>query len=154
MESPLAASLRVFFDSNVILSALFSDRGAPRRILDILAARLPPLHPLVGAYNLLEIERNLGKRLPGAWPTARNLIDRLGFEIVPLSAASAVAEWTPRVVAKDAPVIASAVAAKASVLVTGDKKHLLGLNDVRLEFRILLPVDFLDDFLPRFLAAR
>ena len=149
----MAGSLRVFLDSNVILSALFSERGAPRRILDIMAARLPPLHPLVGAYNLLEIERNLGKRLPGAWPAARNLIDRLGFTIVPLPAASAVAAWTPRVVAKDAPVIASAVAGRASVLVTGDKKDLFGLEDARLDFRILSLADFLDSVLPRFLAA-
>jgi predicted nucleic acid-binding protein len=149
----MAGSLRVFLDSNVLLSAFFSERGAPRRILDVLAARLPPLHPLVGAYNLLEIERNLGQRLPGAWPTARNLIDRLGFDIAPLPVASAVAAWTPYVVAKDAPVIASAVAGKAAVLVTGDKKDLLGFVDDRLVFPILSPAGFLDDFLPRFLAA-
>jgi len=59
----MAASLRVFLDSNVVLSAFFSDRGAPSRILDVLAARLPPVHPLIGEYNLLEIERNMGKRL-------------------------------------------------------------------------------------------
>ncbi len=149
----MVGSLRIFLDSNVLLSALFSDRGAPRRILDLLAARLPPLQPLVGAFNLLEIERNLGKRLPEAWPAARGLIEKLGFEIVPLPAASAVAAWTPRVVAKDAPVIASAVAGKASVLVTGDKKDLLGLEDDRLAFPILSPAAFLDFFLPQFLAA-
>ncbi len=149
----MAGSLRVFLDSNVLLSAFFSERGAPRRILDLLAARLPPLQPLVGAFNLLEIERNLGKRLPGAWPAARSLIDRLGFEIVPLPDPAAVADWTRVVAAKDAPVIASAVAAKASVLVTGDKRDLLILKVPQLPFQILPPAEFLDSFLPRFLTA-
>jgi predicted nucleic acid-binding protein len=150
----LAASLRIFLDSNVVLSAFFSDRGAPKRIFDVLAARLPPLQPIIGAYNLLEIERNLGKRLPGAWPAVRDLIERLGFETVALPDAAAVAEWTLRVAAKDAPVIASAVAGKASVLVTGDKKDLLGLKDARLDFPIVSPADFLDSFLLRFLSAQ
>lgn len=149
----MAGSLRVFLDSNVLLSALFSDRGAPRRILDLLAARLPPIQPLVGAFNLLEIERNLGKRLPGAWPAARNLIDRLGFEIVPLPDPDAVTVWAQLIRAKDAPVIASAVAAEASVLVTGDKRDLLILKVPQLPFQILPPAEFLDSFLPRFLAA-
>jgi predicted nucleic acid-binding protein len=149
----MAASLRIFFDSNVILSALFSDRGAPRRIFDVLAARMPPLQPLVGAYNILEIERNLGKRLPGAWPAARGLIDQLGFEIVPLPEPDAVAAWAPFVAAKDAPVVASAVAAKASVLVTGDKRDLLALKAPQLPFPILPPAEFLDALLPRLLAG-
>ncbi|MDD8026258.1 MAG: PIN domain-containing protein [Acidobacteriota bacterium] len=149
----MAASLRVFLDSNVVLSAFFSDRGAPSRIFDVLAARLPPLHPLIGEYNLIEIERNLGKRLPEARPLVRALIEKLGFEIIPLPGLSAVSQWIPAVAPKDAPVIASAVAGKTSVLVTGDKKDLLGLEDDRLAFPILSPTVFLDSFLPRFLAA-
>jgi predicted nucleic acid-binding protein len=149
----MAASLRVFLDSNVVLSAFFSDRGAPSRILDVLAARLPPLHPLIGEYNLLEIERNLGKRLPQAQPLVRELIQRLGFEILPLPGIKAVEQWISAVAAKDAPVIASAVAGRADVLVTGDKRDLLGLKDPRLPFPILLPAAFLDSFLPRFLAG-
>ena len=148
----MAASLRVFLDSNVVLSAFFSDRGAPSRILDVLAARLPPVHPLIGAYNLLEIERNIGKRLPEAQPLVRALIERLGFEIIPLPGLQAVEHWLPSVAAKDAPVIASAVNGNADVLVTGDKRDLLGSKDPRLPFRILLPAFFLDSFLPRFLA--
>jgi hypothetical protein len=38
--------IKVFLDSNVILSGLLSDRGAPRLILDVLSLRLPVLHPL------------------------------------------------------------------------------------------------------------
>ena len=149
----MSASLRVFLDSNVVLSVFFSDRGAPSRILGVLAARLPPVHPLIGEYNLLEIERNMGKRLPEAQPLVRALIERLGFEIVPLPGIQAVEQWIPAVAAKDAPVIASAVDGKADVLVTGDKRDLLGLKDPRLPFRILRPAFFLDSFLPRFLVG-
>jgi predicted nucleic acid-binding protein len=149
----MAVSLRVFLDSNVVLSAFFSDRGAPSRILDVLAARLPPVHPLIGEYNLLEIEWNMGKRLPEAQPLVRALIERLGFEIIPLPGPQAVEQWIPVVAAKDAPVIASAVDGQADVLVMGDKRDLLGFKDPRLPFRILPPAFFLDSFLPRFLVG-
>jgi uncharacterized protein len=150
----MAASLRVFLDSNVVLSAFFSDRGAPSRILDVLAARLPSIHPLVGEYNLREIERNLGKQLSAARPIVRVLIKRLEFEVVPLPAAAAIGLWIPGVAAKDAPVIASAMDGRADVLVTGDKRDLLGLKDSRIPFPLLRPAEFLDSLLPRFLAGQ
>ena len=50
--------VKLFLDSNVILSGLLSDKGAPRIILDILSLNLPFLSGLTGEFNLLEMERN------------------------------------------------------------------------------------------------
>ena len=36
--------VRVFLDSNVILSGLISDRGAPRILLDLISLELPFLN--------------------------------------------------------------------------------------------------------------
>jgi predicted nucleic acid-binding protein len=52
---------KVFLDSNVLLSGLFSDKGAPRIILDLLTLNLPMLAGATGRYNLIEVERNLKK---------------------------------------------------------------------------------------------
>jgi hypothetical protein len=56
--------VRVFLDSNVILSGLLSERGAPRIMLDLLSLGLPFLMGATGRYNLIEIERNLKKKMP------------------------------------------------------------------------------------------
>ena len=58
--------MRVFLDSNVILSGLISDKGAPRIILDLLSLKLTSITGLTGEYNIIEIERNLKKKLPSA----------------------------------------------------------------------------------------
>jgi predicted nucleic acid-binding protein len=52
-------AIKIFLDSNVILSGLLSDKGAPRVILDILCLELPLLKGATGEYNLLEIEKNI-----------------------------------------------------------------------------------------------
>ena len=76
--------VRLFLDSNVIISGLLSDRGAPRVILDLLTLRLPGLIGLTGAYNLTEIERNIIRKLPRAVPVYNDYLPRLGLEIIPL----------------------------------------------------------------------
>jgi hypothetical protein len=53
--------VKVFLDSNVILSGLLSERGAPRILLDLLSLRLPFLTGSTGRYNLIEIDRDLKK---------------------------------------------------------------------------------------------
>jgi hypothetical protein len=51
--------VKVFLDSNVIISGLFSDKGSPRLILDVLCLGLPFIRGVTGRYNLIEVERNL-----------------------------------------------------------------------------------------------
>ena len=67
--TPMAKrAVKVFLDSNVILSGLLSHAGAPRIILDLLSVRFPVLKGMTGPYNLQEIERNLARKLPRAIP--------------------------------------------------------------------------------------
>ena len=75
---------KVFLDSNVILSGLFSDQGAPRIILDLLAVGLPVLAGATGLYNLMEVERNLKKKMPEALPLYQEYLPKLGLEVVAL----------------------------------------------------------------------
>lgn len=55
-------NVRVFLDSNVLVSGLFSDRGAPRLVLDILSLDIPVLKAVTGAFNVAEVERNFRSR--------------------------------------------------------------------------------------------
>jgi hypothetical protein len=76
--------VRVFLDSNVILSGLLSDRGAPRVILDLFSLGLPFLKGSTGRYNIIEIERNLNKKLPACFPVYREYFPKINLEIIPL----------------------------------------------------------------------
>ena len=115
-------TLKVFLDSNVILSGLLSDKGAPRVILDILCLGLPFLKGATGEYNLFEIERNIQKRLPAILDIYQSYIQKLRLEIVSLPPLKAVKSYFGKIADKDAPVLASAVISGADCLVTGDKK--------------------------------
>jgi len=144
---------RVFLDSNVLLSGLFSDTGAPRLILDILSIDLPVLKAVTGAYNLAEVEKNLQAKLPAAIPVFRSCLKLINIEIVPLPTKRDLLPLAGMTVEKDLPVIASALQGAADFLVTGDKKDLLRIKKNRLPFSIVSPAEFLDEALPGLLKG-
>ncbi len=134
---------RVFLDSNVIISGLLSSKGAPRIILDLLCLHPPNLRGLTGEYNMLEIERNLTRKLPAALPVFQEYLPRMNLEVVPLPAREELEPWLGITVDKDVPVIVSTVNGKADFLVTGDTKDfgtLMQRDD--LPFQVLTPTEF------------
>jgi predicted nucleic acid-binding protein len=146
---------RVFLDSTVILSGLFSDRGAPRLILDLMTLDLPVLAGLTGRFDLLEIERNIGKKLSGALSIWREYVPKLRLEIIPLPSSWDLALLGETAEAKDLPVIASAVNGKADHFVSGDKRLLSRLeNRTDFPFRTASPSEFLDVLLPDILGRK
>jgi len=141
--------VKVFLDSNVILSGLFSDKGAPRIILDLLSLGLPLLSGVAGEFNIVEIERNLNKKMPEALPIYRQYLPLLHLEITPLPAPREIAELKGLVGEKDLPVLASAIRAKADLLVTGDRKDFAKVRRMRIDPpRVVTPAEFLDLILP------
>jgi predicted nucleic acid-binding protein len=136
--------VKVFLDSNVILSGLLSDRGAPRLILDVLSLRLPVLQGATGKYNILEIERNLARKLPNFVPLYRKYMPLLDLEIVPLPLPETIEAMAGQSADKDIPVLASATACHADYLVTGDKKDFAKAKESgEYCFQIVSPTEFL-----------
>jgi predicted nucleic acid-binding protein len=135
---------RVFLDSNVILSGLFSEGGAPRILLDLLSLDLPFLTGLTGRYNLLEIERNLIKKMPACIPLYKSYLSKLNVTIVPLPSSEELEEYLGVTADKDVPVLVSALKGKADFLVTGDKKDFSHLKMAgAFPFKIVSPSEFL-----------
>ena len=140
---------KVFLDSNVLLSGLFSDKGAPRIILDLLTLNLPILAGATGRYNLMEVERNLKKRMPAAMPVYHEYLPRLGLEVVALPSQETVRSLAGVIAEKDIPVLASAIACGAEYLITGDKKDFDGLKkDKRYNLKIVSPSEFIETVFP------
>ena len=145
-------TVRVFLDSNVILSGLLSDKGAPRTILDLLTLKLPFLVGSTGRYNLIEIERNLKKKMPGILAVYKRYLPKLTLKIIPMPRPEELGEFSGKIANKDVPVLVSAIKSEADYLVTGDKEHFQKLKskDDYL-FKIVTPSEFVDVILPEVL---
>jgi predicted nucleic acid-binding protein len=136
----------VFLDSNVILSGLLSETGAPRIVLDLLSLGLPQLTGATGRYNLMEIERNLTTKVPGVLQIYREYLPKMNLSIVPLPPAARLRKYSGLTAAKDLPVLVSALRWHADFLVTGDKKHFeKAKNDANLPLKIVSPAELILD---------
>jgi len=137
--------VKVFLDSNVIISGLISDKAAPRLILDLLCYELPFMQAAIGQYNLEEIARTITRKLPAARPVLHDFMSRLKFEIIPLPEGKKLEKYRGVIVGEDLPVLVSAIEFGADYLVTGDKKHfgeLRGRKDIPL--KICSPSEFVE----------
>ena len=144
--------VKVFLDSNVILSGLFSDRGAPRIILDLLSLHLPILIGVTGQYNMIEIERNIKKKMPDILPLYKDFLPKLNLTIIPLPSLEDIKSLSGNISDKDVPVLASAITGKADFLVTGDKKDFLGPGTKgKYPLKIVSPSEFLENVLSEIL---
>lgn len=145
---------KVFLDSNVIISGLFSDKGPPRIILDLLCLGLPVLAGATGQYNIIEIERNIMNKMPDVLTVYKKYLQLLNLKIIPLPSSRDINKLFGHASDKDIPVLASAITSNADFLVTGDKKDFAKIiAKGKYSFRILSPAEFLDIILPEILKA-
>jgi predicted nucleic acid-binding protein len=146
--------VKVFLDSNVILSGLLSERGAPRIILDLLSLRLPFLIGSTGRYNLMEIERNLKNKMPSLLSLYKAYLPKLNLKVTPLPRPDDVKSFSGQIAEKDIPVLISAIQNKVDFLITGDKQHFgkkKGLD--KYPFHVVTPSEFIDSILPEILKG-
>ena len=144
--------VRVFLDSNVILSGLLSERGAPCIILDLLSLRLPFLIGSTGRYNVIEIERNLKNKMPSLLVLYKAYLPKLNLKVIPLPRAEDIRDFSGQIAEKDIPVHISAIRSKAVFLVTGDKQHFGKMKELdKYPFHVVTPSEFIDSILPEIL---
>jgi putative PIN family toxin of toxin-antitoxin system len=132
--------VRVVLDTNTLVSAILSPLGPPRRLLDGARAQVFELcsSPVLMA-ELLDVllREKFARRLAAAELTPLGIVG----EIRRL-AAMAVPTEVPHIVTSDADddhVLACAVAAKADLIVSGDR-HLLSLGSDYQGISIVTPV--------------
>jgi len=136
---------RLFLDSSVIIAGLASRTGASHAILAL--AELGLIRPVACPYILTEVERNLAKKVPEFLPAYRRLMVNLNWQMVEDPAAEDVSPWLDLVPAKDAPVLAAAVAAAPHRFITLDTRHFISPPEVaeRSDLSICTPGDFLQE---------
>jgi len=155
LKKPMAQRKRckVFLDSNVLLSGIFSDKGAPRIILDLLVLDLPVLAGATGRYNLMEVERNLKRKMPEALSLYYSYLPKLGLEVVALPTRDTIRSMAGVIAEKDIPVLASAVACGAEYLITGDKKDFARLKKTQQKYSLTIvsPSELVETVFPNIL---
>jgi putative PIN family toxin of toxin-antitoxin system len=122
--------MRIVLDTNVVMSALLW-RGTPYRLLEAIQHR--PSLQLFSSTALLEeftgilTRRAATQRLALIGQIAADVIADY-VEVIELVAPATVPRVVPADVDDDQ-VIAAAVAARADIIVSGDRKHLLPLGN-------------------------
>ena len=132
--------IRAFVDASVFFSACFSSRGASHEILQ--ACLRGNVNLVISQVVIDEVRRNLADNpaAPRLLAVFENFLSAVPFEVVKPTKRllQQAARYTPL---KDAPIVAAAKRAKVDYLVSLDRKHLVGVEDVarRSGLRIVLP---------------
>ncbi|BCZ95661.1 PIN domain-containing protein (plasmid) [Thermus thermophilus] len=132
----------IFLDANILFSASLGGE-----VFEAIweGARRKRYRMATSLYCLLEARENLLRKRPTA---LRELEDKL--KVVTLVPEAEGASWMASLVPeKDLPVLAAAVAAGASVLLTGDTRHFKSLMSRQdLPLKVLTPRAFVLTFRP------
>lgn len=112
------ANLRVFLDSNILFSGLYSTEGPPGKIVDLYVRG--EISVLVSTLVLEELVRTIRTKLPKALPALERLLTSVPPEVVADPSEDQVFEARRVVNVRDAPILAAAVLAAPDFFVTGD----------------------------------
>jgi len=133
---------RVFLDSNVIFSGLYSPEGAPGVILEHFVKG--SIRVVVSQQVLEEVVRTIRAKLPIAIPALRRLLVSVPPEVVADPELQETERWMRKLPLGDATILAAAIGAQPDYFVTGDK-HFTEDTGIAEEagLHILAPADFL-----------
>ena len=134
--------LRVFLDTNVIFSGLYSSDSPAGIILDHFTEG--KLTVVISQQVLEEVVRTIKEKLPVVLPLLRKLLGSVSLEIIKAPTSEEIINWTQVIHPEDAAILAAAINARTDYLVTGDK-HFLENPDIneRSGLIIVTPKQFL-----------
>jgi hypothetical protein len=133
---------RVFLDSNVIFSGLYSPRGSPALILEHFVAG--DISVVVSQQVLEEVVRTIKKKLPDALPILKRLLMSTPPEVTSDPPLEAIKRRKKKLSIADASVLEAAITARPDYFITGDNHF---LDDPHLSedtgLHIITPTGFL-----------
>lgn len=138
--------LRVFLDSSVLIAAAGSRNGASGAVMQLAEVGL--FKVLVSRYVLTESERNLRKKLPRGLSIFAEILSLMVLEVLEDPSPEACNVWKPIIEPKDTPVVAAAVAGKATVLLSLNTKDFTADAGNKAGMLLLTPAQFLQQLRP------
>ncbi len=111
--------MRIFLDSNVLFSGVYSGAGNPRRLLDMAASGR--FAAVLSRTVIDEVVRNLRNKAPRALPRLDQVFSEVPFQVaLELPPEETIRGWGE--FGSDAPIVAAAMNAQVEYLCTGDRR--------------------------------
>ncbi|WP_368294475.1 putative toxin-antitoxin system toxin component, PIN family [Dehalobacter sp. TBBPA1] len=134
-------ALRVFVDSNILISAVLSESSIASKLLTLL---IEQHYLIICSYSITEISEVIERKFPKIIRKWDKFLTTLEFEIAytpsDLSTVTVPYIRDP----KDLPILVSAIVAQPDIVVTGDLDfHTPEIQEL---FTIMMPIDFLRAF--------
>lgn len=134
---------RVFLDTNVIFSGLYSPHGAPGKILDLFIQAT--LHVIISQQVLEEVVRTFKEKLPEALPALNRFLVNSPPEVVANPSREDIEKWIGLLPMADAAIFAAAVQSESDYFVTGDNHFTVNRELAeKTGLHICTPTQFLD----------
>jgi putative PIN family toxin of toxin-antitoxin system len=142
------SSLRVFLDSNVIISGLYKKDSPPGQILRLFTKG--DIKVVVSQHVLEEVIGTIKEKFPEIIFDLNTMLIRSKPDVVAAPGEQDVKRWGNKISIGDAEILAAAVLARPHYLITGDNHflHNIALKQ-GLGFEIVSPVQFLEYYLIR-----
>ena len=122
------SNLRVFLDTNVIFSGLYSSHGAPGSILECFTRGTVSV--VISQMVLDESVRIVKEKLPEGLGSLRRLLRSAPIEIQIDPPVDEIRKWSDKVPFVDAIILAAAINAKVDYFITGDS-HFFTSSNIR-----------------------
>ena len=137
---------RVFLDTNVLFSGLYSAEGSPGEILRLYVQG--EITVVVSRQVLEELVQNVRQKLPQELSALETLLAGVPPEVVADLPAEGVAQARRVINMVDAPILAAAILAGPDLLVTGNTRYFLDDPEISRfsGLSIMTPAQFVDHF--------
>ncbi len=141
MSDTKLSRLRVFVDTNVIISAILSQTSVSARFLHfvILEHEL-----LICSYTLEEIQRVIERKFPNRISLWHTFLAALEYELIETPMGISDLNPLPIRDVHDVPILSSALLCEPNYLVTGD--HDFFTEVIQSKFLVISPGDFLEKY--------
>ena len=134
------AGPRVFLDTNVLFSGIYSRSGTPARLL---GAASREYDAVISAAVVDELTRNISLKAPALLPDLVAFILATPLTIIANPPPNTVEPWLAAGLAEDAMIVAAAVQAEVDYFCTGDAALLRSLATHEMPFRVRRPTELL-----------
>ena len=149
MQKP-TQKIKVFIDTNVLITGVNSVTGASATLLDLCEARV--LQMVVSRQVLIEADRNFAAKFPQLVGRFRQFMHHLAPLMVEDPTPESMEKAATIIDRKDAPILAVAENANVDFLITLDKKHFLNPKTrQKVMLKVVSPIEFLQSFEKLFL---
>lgn len=130
-------AMRVFIDSNILISAILSNSSLSSNVLTLL---IEEHHLVICSYSIAEVSKIMNRKFPQYIAKWDKFITTLEFEMV-YTPEEPLAFRAPYIRdEKDIPILVSAILAQPDILITGD--YDFHTAEIQEYFAVYTPADF------------